>query len=93
MSIDEFLLARIEEDEGGLVTYAAAIEASTDHDQRRLALECQAKRAVVSRYLDTQDHLGPYYAKAQGQEYLRPVLRLLAMPYASHPDYREEWRP
>jgi hypothetical protein len=21
------------------------------------------------------------------------VLRLLALPYASHPDYREEWRP
>ena len=22
-----------------------------------------------------------------------PVLRLLALPYAGHPDYRQEWRP
>jgi hypothetical protein len=24
---------------------------------------------------------------------LDPVLRALALPYASHPDYRDEWRP
>ncbi|MDR7253693.1 hypothetical protein J2X46_002683 [Nocardioides sp. BE266] len=22
-----------------------------------------------------------------------PIIRLLALPYADHPDYREEWRP
>lgn len=54
--------------------------------------DCEAKRAVIGRYIDTQHELGPYYAQAEGREYLLPVLRLLAQPYAAHSDYREEWR-
>jgi len=48
-------------------------------DPARVLAECEAKRRVVMFMSD---------------EYHEPeVLGLLALPYADHPDYREEWRP
>jgi hypothetical protein len=48
----------------------------------RVLAECEAKRRIVRIAVDQID-------EDSGGE----LLRLLALPYASHPDYREEWRP
>jgi len=87
----EFLLARIAEDEA----YASyVLEQQRDRTvwappwtvlapARQLA-ECEAKRRIVAtiqRWLDT------------GYPTLDHVLFALALPYADHPDYRDEWRP
>lgn len=41
---------------------------------------------------DTSDR--PDQARPEVQDHEQcPILRLLAMPYANHPDYRPEWRP
>lgn len=64
--------------------------------------ECEAKRRIVERCRET---MADYHAGYTGQfqrprgEVLaealaRDTLRLLALPYADHPDYREEeWKP
>lgn len=48
------------------------------HDPARVLAECRAKRRLV-------EELGAFRRGA--------ALRLLAMPYADHPDYRQEWKP
>jgi hypothetical protein len=52
----------------------------------RVLAECEAKRRIVE--LDWRgDDSGP------AQLLQEDVLRLLALSYADHPDYRQEWRP
>jgi hypothetical protein len=46
-------------------------------DPARVLAECAAKRRIVEMY-----------AGQHGQPY---VLHFLALPYADHPDYRQEW--
>ncbi len=46
----------------------------------RVLAECEAKRRLLG------------WARIEHRN-TNPVLRLLALPYADHPDYREEWRP
>lgn len=48
--------------------------------QRRVRAECQALRRVVAEW-------GPF--ETYDGEHL---LRVLAVPYADHPDFRDEWR-
>ena len=65
------------------------------HDPARVLAECEAKRRIV------EELAIPYIAERRrlmngqpswGDEH--PELLLwLALPYADHPDYREEWRP
>lgn len=66
----------------------------------RLFAECRAKRRIVQEAIDeeltaqAQDDMvgdldGTVFAEATA---LRRVLMLLALPYADHPDYRDEWR-
>ena len=57
------------------------------HDPARVLAEVDAKRRIVDRC----EHYQTYedYGWALADE----VLSLLALPYADHPDYREEWRP
>lgn len=54
--------------------------------QARVLADCEAKRRIIDllrqRTGEPDDH---------GQ--LRAALGLLALPYADHPDYRQEWRP
>jgi hypothetical protein len=119
MTLSEFLLARIAEDEvstwelipyrcepdccapagwvghrclicrteefGGMVQ--AISDIASDHDERihrrsRVLAECEAKRRIVAE-------AGSWFPRGNGQA----VLRLLALSYANHPDYREEWKP
>ena len=120
MTLTEFLLARITEDE------AAAREATTPnggsiyadrnmlgtklltHIKRRnparVLAECEAKRRIVESLVDAEDAVTKYDSDdpnnppAYWQEWgnlhaLRLAAELLALPYADHPDYREEWRP
>lgn len=101
----EFLLARIAEDEDealaarahplfdGTGVVAGRIEAVTlpadvarfvaRHDPARVIAECDAKRRTVELHSDLT-RVGLC---------ILAVIRLLAVPYADHPDYHKEWRP
>ena len=55
------------------------------HDPARVLAECKAKRRIVERYA--------FLAEYGDDGDARWVLPLLALPYADHPDFQEEWRP
>jgi hypothetical protein len=69
------------EDEGfdGLRMAVEAAEHIARWDPARVLAECEAKRRIVA-----------FYAGPVGSHY---VLHFLALAYADHPDYREEWKP
>jgi len=79
----EFVLARLDEDEqtlSALPSWALfGIESAAGYEVREYIERGLKDIAAKRRILD--EH--PGYA----------TLKLLALPYASHPDYREEWRP
>ena len=54
------------------------------HDPARVLAECEAKRLLVARVTDVS------WAGYAVRDF---VLESLALPYADHPDFREEWRP
>lgn len=73
---------------------------------RYVLVECEAKRRIVAMHHDDRehacpnedgatDHYGHLHGWAEEDQYpqICPTLRLLALPYADHRDYREEWRP
>ena len=119
MTLTEFLLARIAEDEAvaravsrahwrysigdtwdlegvehdvvrGLgdseIAFTFELEAThiARHDPARVLAKCEALRRIVEQYASLAKHGDSGDA--------RWVLPLLALPYADHPDYREEWR-
>jgi hypothetical protein len=95
MTLTEFLLARIEEDEARArpmwelkvrqrIIGAPIVPLSWPTPDRVLA-ECEAKRRIVDMFPFEADGDGWNEAGAQ-------VLPILALPYADHPDYRDEWR-
>jgi len=63
------------------------------HNPARVLRETDAKRRVIEQYESIGDpppgDFGPDLSRAE----LGRVLRLLALPYADRPGYREEWRP
>jgi len=68
----------------------------TRHNPKRVLAEVEAKRQVLiehqpwrPRWCSTCDVPGDY----QGREHGCTTVRLLALPYADHPDYRDAWRP
>lgn len=62
------------------------------HDPARVLAECEAKRRVVNMWADPFGQWSAAQADAaRAQKDL--TLRLLALPYADHPDYDEKWRP
>jgi hypothetical protein len=97
LTLAEFLLARIAEDEAEI---AAGFDfatldssgwmghAATWGRDRALA-ECEAKRRIVEEYREACS--AGWAQELSGG--LNVALRCLALPYAAHPDYREEWRP
>lgn len=122
-ALDEFLLARIaEEQDEARSGYSETIplhlmDCATNGGPpgpfpcdctgpARVLAECEAKRQIielhgddVEHYCPTGDDLSVYFnylsgwAEAADNPQLCPTLRALALPYADHPDYREEWRP
>ena len=113
LTLPDFLLARIAEDEevardtltahelldwSELGDPAMGMAGPTDGpsgyvsiviDPARVLAECEAKRAVVGLH---PEMLGWCQGCAH-ESYPCRTLLALALPYADHPDYREEWRP
>jgi hypothetical protein len=101
MTLTDFLLARIAEDERAArdavrATMRGEISRSDfpAHVQHfistatpaRVLAECEAKRRIAER-------CGRVGALMPSEHLAQGVLSLLASPYADHDDYREEWRP
>ena len=118
--LDEFLLARIAEDER--LAAAAATDAGSAHapaagpggrlagrhpspfDPARVRADCAARRRIVlacresrpdTRLLGARPRgMGDFPLSPHDQHELAALtLAVLALPYAGHRDYREEWRP
>lgn len=100
-----FLNARLDEDErvalgargrtwtpedlaGGITEFhSGTFEHIARHDPARVLREVEAKRRIIGLCVGTLEDED--YGLVLAQE----VLQRLALPYAEHPDYREEWRP
>jgi hypothetical protein len=102
-TLADFLLARIAEDEA----YARELmdngpewvaEAhSFGADFPRVLAECEAKRQIAGLHGnvvpgDTIEERGMAFCADDLNQAPCPTLRALALPYANHPDYRDEWR-
>ncbi len=59
------------------------------HDPARVLAEIDAKRRIIDALDVTEDRQIPAEAWLVGNE----IKKAIALPYAGHPDYREEWRP
>lgn len=94
MSITDFLLARIAEDEREanvcLDQYRRG-EGGSKRRWTRVLAECAAKRAIVEAFdpadLESEDRGAYFYAEGIGD-----AVKILAAVYADHPDYLDEWR-
>ena len=101
MTLTEFLLARIAEDEAGvcsvveqsgeggayLVMGMGSFVFGWDFEPDRLLAESEAKRRIVERATDYEHRVEAAFDEA---EY---ICRILAAVYSDHPDYDEAWRP
>ncbi len=66
----------------------------------RVLTECETKTQLVKLHAATHYCIphsghastGQWYESGSAYPYPCPTLSLLALPYADHPDYREEWR-
>lgn len=95
-----FLRDRITEDEAAIRTWAACcihIDACDEtggylerFDTRRMLAEVEAKRRILD-WCERMAHVDGYGGLMARDA--RMIRRLLAQPYAEHPDYRPEWRP
>ena len=101
MTLVEFLRARLDEDvehaesartadwenRAAWEDLAPGVVYHARHfDPARMLTEIDAKRRILARV--------QHHANLMGQDEIHgDLLRLLALPYASHPDYRDEWRP
>jgi hypothetical protein len=83
-----FLSARYDEEE------CEARDAIMVHDRGLFALhDVEAKRAVLALWTDSDARAKfPNYDGGHASA-LEEVFRALATAHASHPGYREEWRP
>lgn len=71
------------------------------HNPQQVLLECAAQRRIVDVYVRTahamdrvtREEETVYVGARVAAEEAALVAKLLALPYADHPDYREEWRP
>lgn len=70
------------------------------HDPARVLAEVDAKRQVVEMHGQAHECVSYDWVSKEintcmwvDADEVCTTLRLLALPYADHPDYREEWRP
>ncbi|CAI9417307.1 DUF6221 family protein [Nocardioides sp. T2.26MG-1] len=108
MTIVEFLLARIAEDERDGCP-CRFVDEDRDICDDRWRAECGAKRQIIALHEqgDGVSYRGTEFcsrctasgeypaddAYTDEQNWPCPTLRALAAVYADHPDYRQEWRP
>ena len=107
MTLTEFLLARIAEDEAWTAEHPHFGDGSApDYVPpwwTRVLAECEAKRRIMA--LHDFDFVAPAGAESSWDEFTScrtcrgdsgeypcPTLRALASVYADHPDYRQEWK-
>lgn len=103
MTLTDFLLARIAEDEAAWGPIAGRIApwsvelhewTTVTVDPARILARCEADRRIVEACTTPMPRFGQL-----PEDYERvptdrdDILRALALPYADHPDYRDEWRP
>lgn len=90
MTLTEFLLARIAEDEVNWRLNATVIsDEDYERDVRRVLADCEAKRRIIMWH-ELHDEAAIRQAPSQ---LTQRTLGCLALPYADHPNYCEEWRP
>jgi len=107
LTLTDFLLARIAEDEAVAdeVHREGCVRAASDWTRpcdcgypARVLAECEAKRGAVEAAWGDHVQIEGEWGMCRGQAALSAandypdVVRWLALPYADHPDYREEWR-
>lgn len=103
MGLPEFVLARISgveareraEYQGDRTHYGSCFIVEREYGacdctaSADLLAECEAKRRIVE---ECQRRL-PYEANIPMYNLAMTALRLLALPFAAHPDYAPEWKP
>lgn len=93
MTLIEFLVARLDEDEA-LATRVVLLDEEGELTGRymltlRVLNDIEVKRRIIERHAPYDD----IQVRRQTRTLAGDTLRLLAFPYAEHPDYREEWKP
>ena len=98
-TLTDFLLARITEDERTADLHERLLAPQLGRlpqemldslvPPARLRADCEAKRRIVEH----EQHRPEKDFRAIIPPADTPVLRLMALPYDDHPDYRDEWRP
>lgn len=103
-TLTDFLLARIADDEADVCAMAGlnrdgsmdfeshtdgyAVSGRMERVAARVLAECEAKRRIV------EVHAHDYkWSVEHAGELAKMTIELLALPYADHEDYREEWKP
>ncbi|MFH9610440.1 DUF6221 family protein [Streptomyces sp. NPDC017448] len=80
----------------------AAVAHAARHDPARVLAEVEAKQRIIECHEPWTAANGDIICGRCGREHVdgRPgghfpcqTLRLLALPYAAHPDYQDAWRP
>jgi hypothetical protein len=104
LTITEFLLARIADDEEAAGAdpgcECLGVQFGIGHGPvcpERVLAECEAKRRIVEEHPDYGGYGESCARCAESSIDLAPwpcpTLRALASVWSDHPDYREEWRP
>ena len=98
MTLAEFLLARLAEDETEVKEryekFGEEPESWCDRadglhlNTAQVLADVESKRRIVGFFQEAVDNFWVAEHSA-----LRPVIKQLAVPYADHPDYLEEWAP
>jgi hypothetical protein len=82
-----------------VVGYTDSAEHIARHDPARVLAEVEAKRRLLELHEPGEmeyvegDVCMACDLRGEGPYYPCLTLRLLALPHAEHPDYRDEWRP
>ncbi|WP_432091049.1 DUF6221 family protein [Streptomyces sp. NRRL F-5630] len=83
----------------GVVDYSESAAHIARHDPARVLAEVEVKRALLELHHEVedpqemQDFCAACDVTGTYPEYPCRTLRLLALPYSSHPGYDESWRP
>jgi hypothetical protein len=86
MTLAEFLLARIADDE-------AEAKLMQRRYEKRVLAECDAKRRIVKAWRDGPAGSDAWFSDDTGWDGIAWCVQVLALPYKDHPDYRTEWKP
>lgn len=96
----------VEDSDGRLGIYGdgsapmpSQVEHIVRHDPVRVLADAEAKRRIVDlweaarREYDAMDKTAAQGLFAGRLSMAEAAIRALALPFANHPDYREQWRP